>query len=244
MEAELRDLRAAVVEALHILRGDANPLDVRAGHADAVLTAALWRLRAVPIADAPTEEEEPDGSAERASPPAADDRDADNGEAIVFPEPRPLAAYRQERRLTIPAFTDWLGILHHEYAAVVRRLPVDRRLRDQIAFKLGVPWREIAEFMPAPAPAPRPRPVPKPAPAGARPPLRPWFLFDEDAGTIISGPHHEPIPANGWILGDPITWMPTNLVTLHDASGMTEEDRLPPEGYSAAERAQLYGDED
>ena len=47
-------------------------------------------------------------------------------------------------------FGDWLGIAHFEYAAVIHRLPVDRRLRDQIAYKLGVAWQAIAEFMPEP----------------------------------------------------------------------------------------------
>ena len=49
----------------------------------------------------------------------------------------------------IPAFTAFLGITHQEYAHVFYREPLDRRVRDQIAYKLGVDWREIAEFMPA-----------------------------------------------------------------------------------------------
>jgi hypothetical protein len=38
----------------------------------------------------------------------------------------------------IPAFTAFLGITHQEYAHVFYRQPLDRRVRDQIAYKLGV----------------------------------------------------------------------------------------------------------
>jgi hypothetical protein len=31
-----------------------------------------------------------------------------------------------------------LGITHQEYSHVIHRLPVDQRLRDQIAYKLGI----------------------------------------------------------------------------------------------------------
>jgi len=67
--------------------------------------------------------------------------------------------------MTLPQFTEWLGIAHFEYAAVVHRQRVDHGLRDQIAYRLGVPKTQIAEFLP---PQPRLRPLPLPAPDGPR----------------------------------------------------------------------------
>ena len=57
-----------------------------------------------------------------------------------LPTPRSLADYRQERGMRIPAFTAFLGVTLDDYAQVVQRGPVDRRLRDQIAYRLRVPW--------------------------------------------------------------------------------------------------------
>jgi len=43
---------------------------------------------------------------------------------------RSLSEYRQERGMHIPAFTAFLGITHQEYAHVIYRQPLDRRVRD------------------------------------------------------------------------------------------------------------------
>jgi hypothetical protein len=139
METNLESLRAAVVAAVDILGRTTDPAGDRAQRALALLAHAL--------AAAPADR----GAAEA---------DAAGELALVaaaWLQPRRLTDYRQERGMTIPQFTAFLGIAHFEYAQVVHRQKVDPRLRDQIAFRLGVPWQAIAEFMP---PAPWPWPVP------------------------------------------------------------------------------------
>jgi len=138
----------------------------------------------------------------------------------------------------IPAFTAFLGITHQEYAHVFYREPLDRRVRDQIAYKLGVDWREIAEFMPQ-QPQPWPEIVAEPAPEGAPFPHEPWYLVDHVTGRITSGPHDAPIPANGGYLCDPLTNGPTNLVGLSYPWG-SEEEQLPPAGFSARDLEVMY----
>jgi hypothetical protein len=151
----------------------------------------------------------------------------------LHPAPRRLADYRQERNLSMRDFTDLLGITQQEYAHVIHRLPIDRRLRDQIAYKLGVPWSAIAEFMPGAA-LPWPETTPIPAPAGAPPPSEPWYVVHPTTGRIVSGPHNEPLPENAAYVHDPLTYNTTNLVVLFDRTN--EEAQLPPEGYIANER--------
>jgi hypothetical protein len=212
METELQ-LRAAVVAAVGALRQIADPVDDRVHQALTVLDQAL----AISV-------ETPDAEGASAG-------DGDELVERVRPRPRSLSDYRQERGMSIPQFTDWLGIAHFEYAHVVHRQPVDPRLRDQIAFRLGVSWTQIAEFLPLEPPPP------EPVPATAGPPREPWYLIE-----VLSGPHETPLPANACYLGDPATGAPTNFVVLHD-DWPSEEEQLPPEGYTAAERRELYGDD-
>jgi hypothetical protein len=211
MESELLPLRAAVVAAIDIISRTTEPADDRVQQALALLTHALA--------------EPPDRSTADAG--AADERALID---LARPRPRRLSDYRQERGMTIPQFTAFLGIAHFEYAQVVHRQKVDPRLRDQIAFRLGVPWQAIAEFLP---PAPQPRPVPIPAPATATPPDEPWYLVE-----VISGPHTTPLPENALQLPDPATRTPTNFVILYNP-WTTEEGQLPPEGYSARELQEM-----
>jgi hypothetical protein len=189
-----------VVEAISILRCSEDALDARVHRVQAVLLAALWRLDAEAPEDLTVLEIVPE--AEMPNQPSDDDAESVD---LAQPTPRSLADYRKEYGMTIPQFTDWLGIPHHEYAAVVYRMPVDPRLREQIAFRLGVSWRQIAEFLP-PQPPPRPQLVPLPAPDAAEPPREPWYLVDDLTGKVLSGPHHEPLPANAAYLGDPLTF--------------------------------------
>jgi len=238
MEANQTHLRTSIIAALTILRHDTMSLEARVQDAEAALLAALV------YCDAHTPEEAAPEAPEPALP-GIDAALADMEQIDRFhPEPRQLSAYRQERGMRIPAFTAFLGIAHHEYAAIVRRCPSDRRLRDQIAFKLGVAWQAIAEFMPEPPPQPRSQPLPLPPREGAKPPSHPWYLVDEETGQVLSGPHTDPLPANAVYLGDPRTWEPSNLVVLHDYSACTEEDQLPAEGFSAKEREAMYADWD
>jgi hypothetical protein len=236
MEDKLRHLCTAVVRAVGILRQEADPADARAQYADAVLRTALWHIGYNPKGFRPRVAE-----LEIAAPRAHTDDDADSLD-LARPTPRSLADYRQEREMTIPQFTTYLGLLHREYVDVVHRLPVDRRVRDQIAFRLGVPWTMIAEFMPEQLRPARPRPEPLPAPEGAEPPREPWFLVDEESGEVISGPHTEPVPANAVFPNDLIVGGPTNLVALFDEP-LTEEEWLPPGGFTRDERRTMY-DED
>ena len=133
--------------------------------------------------------------------------------------------------ITVPPITTLLGITHQEYAHVIHRLPVDRRLRDQIAYNLGVHWSAIASHARSCA-----------ALAGDRPsrhlldpgPCEPWYLVHQTTGRIVSGPHNEPLPENAAYYCDPLTQNTTNLVVLFPA-WTSEEAQLPPEGYSAME---------
>lgn len=239
MEIKLLHLRASVIEAVTILQKANDPLDICVDNANAVLRAALWHLGRA-------HDEEPSTVDVHTDVAVTSEYSNDEAEIIdaLHPTPRSLSDYRSERGMKIPAFTDWLGIPHHEYAQIIRRQPVDRRLRDHVAYKLGVEWQAIAEFMPKPPPEPYVRPEPIPAPEGTEPPLEPWYLLDEENGQIISGPHTEPIPENGWYVSDPLVGGPSNLVVLYDFSGYTEEDRLPPDGYSIEEREWRYDDLD
>jgi hypothetical protein len=239
MAVDLHHLRGALEEAITILEQDATPMTARVDHTLAILYAALVYhadLLAVhesipkPAHALPNEGEQVD-----------DDLDADD---ISFPAPRRLADYRRERAMHIPAFTAFLGITHADYAAVVRRHALDRRLRDQIAYKLGVQWQEIAEFMPEPPPQPRPQPAPIPASDDAPPPLRPWYLFDDETGRILSGPHTTPVPQNGYFLSHPLLPNRLDLIVLHDFSGYTEEDQLLPDAYTREELQEKYPDWD
>jgi hypothetical protein len=220
MEDDLRQLSAAVVRAIGILRQDGAPRDARAHHALAVLLAALWVLD---LEAAAVEEHHASAADPRAAVPSARADDDMDTIDLVQPTPRSLFAYREERGMTIPQFTAFLGIPHHEYAAVVHRQPVDRRLRDQIAFRLGVSWPAIAEFVPPAPPEPRPQPIPMPAPPEAAPPDEPWYLVDNETGSILSGPHHEALPANAAYLGDPILGGLTNLVILWSDDECSDE---------------------
>jgi hypothetical protein len=233
MDEKLRHLCTAVVRAVGILRQDADPVDARAHYADAVLRTALWHIGYNP-ADFRPRAVEP----ELVVPSAGTDDDADSLDLAQLTSRR-LADYRQEREMTIPQFADFLGLLHPEYVAVVQRQKVDRRVRDQIAFRLGVPWTMIAEFMPPP---PRPRPEPRPAPAGAEPPPELWYLVDEESGEVISGPHTEPIPENSDYLHDPIAGESTNLAVVFDDT-IVEYNLLPPDGYTADERRAICGED-
>jgi hypothetical protein len=236
MEPTLLELRWSIVEAVELLGQADVPLDTRADRARALLLAALCRFHH-------TTEYIPHAPSIEPNPPTTNtipnDLDLDDS---IWPQPRRLSDYRQERGMRIPEFTAFLGILHHEYAAVVHRHPVDRRLRDQIAFKLGVHWSAIAEFLPAHRQPikPPPPPVPIPNPSGEVP-SQPWYLVDAYTGQIVSGPHHEPVPLNGYYMVEPLSRMCTNLIVLDDYSG-TEEDQLPPEGYSDKELRSIYGD--
>ena len=136
--------------------------------------------------------------------------------------------------ITVPPITTLLGITLQEYAHVIHRLPVDRRIRDQIAYKLGIRWSAIAEFMPEAA-LPWLEIASIPAPAGAPPPAEPWYLVHETTGRIVSGPHDAPLPGNAVYLCDPLTQRTTNLVVLF-AAWTSEEAQLQSEGYSAHER--------
>ncbi len=173
--------------------------------------------------------------------PATSDLGAsDDDLALVdapYPALRRLTDYRQERNLSMLAFIAMLGITHQEYAHVIHRLPVDRRLRDQIAYKLGVDWSAIAEFMPEDA-LPWPEILPLPAPPGELPPDEPWYLVHQTTGRIVSGPHHEPLPENAAYYCDPLTRQTTNLITLFPV-WTTEEAQIPPGGYSAEERQRM-----
>jgi hypothetical protein len=214
METDLGSLRAAVVAAVDILGGTTDPADDRVQRALALLTHALAAPPDLSAADT--------GAVEDMAPID-----------LVRPQPRRLSDYRQVRAMTIPQFTAFLGIAHFEYAHVVHRQKIDLRLRDQIAFRLGVPWQAIAEFMPREPPTSRPRPIPIPPPATAEPPDEPWNLVE-----VVSGPHTTALPANALPLGDPVTQAPTNFI-LYDP-WTTEEGQLPPEGYSARERRERY----
>jgi hypothetical protein len=235
IEDDLRRLSAAVVRAVGILRQDGAPPDAPAHHALAVLLAALSVLDLKAL----EERQAPVATARVTVPNAPADDDLDTID-LAQPTPRSLADYREERGMTIPQFTALLGILHHDYAAVIHRQPVDRRLRDQIAFRLGVPWPAIAEFMPLAPPEPRPRPIPIPAPPEATPPGEAWYLVDKYTGTLISGPHHEAPPLNVVYLVNPILCGPTNLVILWDDDWFGEEHQLSPVDYMLRERQRLY----
>ena len=235
IEDDLRQLSAAVVQAVGILRQDGKPPDARTHHALAVLLAALsvLDLKALEERQAPT-------AAARVvepSAPADDDLDAID---LAQPVPRSLADYREERGMTIPQFIAFLGILHHDYAAVIHRQPVDRRLRDQIAFRLGMSWPMIAEFLPSAPPEPRLRPIPIPAPPEATPPDEAWYLVDRETGSIVSGPHHEALPLNAAYLVDPLLCEPRNLVVLRSDDGFGEGHQLSPTDYMFRERQRLY----
>jgi hypothetical protein len=232
MDAALRYLHASVVEAVTILQRDPLPLDARAHHTLAVLQAALLHVKYHMA-----EEEPPAPDSVELDTAAQVDDDTDIVELAPLAA-RSLSEYRQERGMHIPAFTALLGITHQEYAHVFYRQPLDRRVRDQIAYKLGVDWREIAEFMPA-QPQIWPEIVPIPAPEGAPRPREPWYLIDEETGRIVSGPHATPIPVNAGYLGDPLTHAPTNLVALCYPLGC-EEEQLPPEGFSARDLEVMY----
>jgi len=239
MESDLSYLRAAVVEALTLLQADAAPLAARAFHAQAVLRTALWRLGLAQQDAAPTLQVDP-----LVMPAGAEAGDNDDDLAALPRRTlRSLSDERRERRMTIPQFTAWLGIAHHEYAAVVQRRLVDRRLRDQIAFTLGVAWHALAECMPEPPLPPRPRPRPLPPSDDAPPPDEPWFLVDAETGAIVSGPDHAPLPANAGYRSDPLRGGPTNLVVIVDRMPVPEEALLLLGGYSAAERARIDDDE-
>jgi hypothetical protein len=231
IEDDLRQLSAAVVRAVGILRQDGAPPDAQAHHALAVLLAALSVLDREVL----EERQAPTAAARVVVPSAPADDDLDTID-LAQPVPRSLADYREERGMTIDQFTALLGILHHDYAAVIHRLPVDRRLRDQVAFRLGVPWPAIAEFLPPAPPEPRPRLIPIPAPPEATPPGEAWYLVDRETGTLVSGPHHEALPMNAVYLVDPILCEPTNLVILWSDDGFREEHQLPPTGYTLEER--------
>jgi hypothetical protein len=232
MDAELHYLHASVMEAVTILQRDPAPLDARAHHALAVLQAALLYLQYNMA-----EEEPPALDPQELDTAAQVDDDTDTVDYLPL-APRSLSDYRQERGMHIPAFTAFLGITQQEYAYVFYREPLDRRVRDQIAYKLGVDWREIAEFMPA-QPQTWPEIVPEPAPEGAPLPSEPWYLVDRVRGRITSGPHTTPVPANGAYLCDQLTYAPTNLVALWPPF-RREEDQLPPEGYSARDLEIMY----
>jgi hypothetical protein len=231
MDADVAYLHASVVEAVTILQRDPTALDTRAHHALAVLQAALLYLQDSLVEEPPAPE--PDGQ-DRV---AQGDDDTDSVDLAPLPV-RSLSAYRQERGMHIPAFTAFLGITQQEYAQVMHRQPVDRRLRDQIAYKLGVKWQAIAEFLPA-QPQHWPEIVPLPAPEGAPLPTEPWYLIDLQTGRIASGPHTTPIPTNAVYLADPLTSMPTNLVAVC-SPWSSEEAQLPPEGHNASARAIFY----
>lgn len=235
MRTDLGHLHTSLVHAVTILRQDTTMPEAQVDHALAILRAALshWRFDPSIIAAAA------DSAPEIVD---TDDRAEEAIDDIEIPPPRSLSDYRRERGMTILAFGDWLGIAHFEYAGVIHRLPVDRRLRDQIAYKLGVAWQAIAEFMPERPPQPRPQPVPIPAPDGTPPPDEPWYLFDDETGYILSGPHNTSVPENGFYLSDPLAGGPSNLVVLHDFSGYTEEQQLPPEGFSDATLRAWYPD--
>jgi hypothetical protein len=232
MDASLLCLHASVVEAVTILQRDPAPLDARAHHALAVLQAALIYLQYNVVEEPPA----PDLDGLDTTAAQVDD-DTDSVDLAPLTA-RSLSDYRVERGMRIPAFTAFLGITHQEYAHVIHRQPLDRRVRDQIAYKLGVEWREIAEFMPA-QPQTWPEIVPLPAPDGEPLPPEPWYLVDEETGRITSGPHDTPIPANGGYLCDQLTYESTNLVALWYPS-TSEEDQLPPEGYSARDLQLIY----
>jgi hypothetical protein len=232
MDNELRELHASVVEAVTILQRDPNPLDAHAHHALAVLQAALLHVQYYMV-----EEEPPAPDPVELDTAAQVDDDTDSVELAPLAA-RSLSEYRQERGMHIPAFTAFLGITHQEYAYAIYRQPQDRRIRDQIAYKLGVDWHEIAEFMPA-QPRIWPEIVPLPAPEGAPLPSEPWYLVDRVTGRITSGPHTTPIPANGAYLCDQVTYESTNLVALWSPF-TREEDQLPPEGYSARDIELMY----
>lgn len=232
MEPTLMELRRTMVEAIELLDQSLVPLDPHTHRARAVLLAALCRFYC-------------SSGREDALPSEAPvHQDNDDLDDIAWPPAPSLSDYRQERGMRIHEFTDWLGIAHYEYANVVHRVPVDRRLRDQIAFRLGVRWTEIAEFGPK-QPQPEPPPLPELIPAlpGSPPPNEPWYLIDEYTGKIVSGPHHEPVPENGWHTQEPLTGKGTNLISLSSYPG-TEEQGLPPDGYSDDILQILYGNAD
>lgn len=238
MEDHLTHLHTSVLAAILVLQHDARSLDARVEEAEAVLCAALlcWDMRACIDATLSPGTLNVTNSGESLATTSAPVNRPD-------PAPLPLSAYRQERGLTISAFTEMLGIFHHEYVAVIHRQPVDPRVRDQIAFKLGVPWQAIAEFMPKPPPQLKPRPVAIPPGEGAEVPSTPWYLVDEQTGQVLSGPHTEPLPENAVYLHDPFKGEEWNLVVLCDYSHLTEEDCLPPGGYSRNERDAVYDNE-
>lgn len=232
MDANFKHLWIATVEAVELIGQAATPLDPHVHHARAVLAAALQHLHYKVNEDdlmSPTEPTE----AVPAVPPADDLQSADD----PAPIPRSLADYRTERGMTVLQFGQWLGIAHFEYAAVVHRQPVDRRICDQIAYKLGVDWHAIAEFMPKhPQPELYREITPIPAPPGAKPPAEPWYLLDEVTGRIRSGPHHESLPKNAFYLWDPLTDGAAQLVVLDDfKERSTAEEQLPPEGHNVIE---------
>lgn len=230
MDANFKHLWIATVEAVELLGQAATPLDPHIHHARAVLAAALQHLYyEVDENDlmSPTEPTEA-----VPIPPIADDLDSADD---LSPAPRSLADYREERGMTVLEFGRWLGIAHFEYAAVVNRRPVDRRIRDQIAYKLGVDWWAIAEFMPE-QPQPHREVAPLPARPDAEPPDEPWYFLDEVTGRIRSGPHDEPYPENALHLYDYATEGAAQLIALWDFDWpQTEEDQLPPGGRNVIE---------
>lgn len=246
MDANFTYLWAAAVEAVELLGEAARPLDPHVHHARAVLVAALhhlscelaeedWVAASSPAEDVASRT----APMEVVSAPAADD-DLDPIDD-PSPSPRSLADYREARGMTVLEFGRWLGIAHFEYAAAVHRRPVDRRIRDQIAYKLGVPWRAIAEFRPA-QPKPLRDVLPLPAPPNAKPLAEPWYLIDAVTGRIRSGPHHEPLPANACFLLDELTVGDAQLVCLYNDDGPgTEEEAVPPAGYRRDVREWLHG---
>lgn len=164
MDANFMHLWTAAFEAVELLGQATTPLDPHVHHARAVLAAALQHLHCeVDESDLPN----PTEPTEVVSAPAGDgDLDRTDDPSV---KPRSLADYRSERGMTVLQFGRWLGIAHFEYATVVHRRPVDRRIRDQIAYKLGVDWRAIAEFVPE-QPPPRRAIAALPARPGAEPP--------------------------------------------------------------------------
>jgi hypothetical protein len=239
MGTDLRHLRGALEEAITILEQDTTAIAARVDHTLAVLYATLVHHRgALADPEPPLEADQDTQNEDQRADGELDDS------AILFPPPHRLANYRQERGMHIPAFTAFLGITHVDYVAVVHRQAVDRRLRDQIAYKLGVRWQEIAEFMSETPPKPQPQPVPIPAPDDALPPHRPWYLVDDETGRVLSGPHATPVPENGYYIGHLLAHKAPDLVVLHDFSGYTREDQLPPGGYTKKELQEMYPDWD
>lgn len=236
-EPTLLELRWCMIEAVNVLQDETIPLEKRTQDARATLFAALCRFYdSYP-------EEQTASSSEPVHQIAGEFIDNEVNLAELESPARSLSDYREERKMHIPDFTDFLGILHPEYADVVHRLPVDRRVRDQIAFRLGVHWTEIAEFMPRQNQPEIPLPpiAPIPAPEGTPPPEEPWYLVERFTGKIVSGPHNEPVPLNGFYVAEPLTGECGNIIELAEPLNGIEEESLPPGGYNAEELYYVYG---